>query len=95
MQAQTELPSGPELRKLRLAAGVEVTLLARVMGVTQPALSKLERGLHQPRLATVLRYLAALPLAQSEQQARIAARLLQDADVVREELVRLAGRSSS
>lgn len=84
---QKDVPTGPELRKLRLAAGVSATQVARLMGVAQPTVSHLESGQYRPRPGTVLRYMTALLQAQAEQEARRA--------TFREELVLLVGRAAS
>jgi transcriptional regulator with XRE-family HTH domain len=53
---------GNRLRGLRDAAGVTQQELAGRMGIAQPALSKIESGIHEPRLATLEKYAAGLGL---------------------------------
>jgi DNA-binding XRE family transcriptional regulator len=55
-----ESPIGNPIRRARLGANVRQEDLASALGISQPALSKLEREGHQARPATIARALAAL-----------------------------------
>jgi len=50
------------VRQLRLERGFSVTELSRRSGIPRPNLSRIERGLVNPRVSTVERLLAALDL---------------------------------
>jgi DNA-binding XRE family transcriptional regulator len=49
-----------EMRERREAIPVSQAKLARRIGTSQPAIARLEAGLADPKLSTVLRYAAAL-----------------------------------
>ena len=49
-----------QLLAFRIAHGLSQTELARRCGVSQPAIARLERGEHEPRLATLRRVAHAL-----------------------------------
>ena len=56
------LASGPLIRNARLAAGLTQAELARRLGSTQSAVSRLEHGHEEPRLARLATILAACGL---------------------------------
>jgi DNA-binding XRE family transcriptional regulator len=63
MQKTANLKLGARLRRLREGAGITQQELAGRMQITQPALSKIEAGVHDPRLATLEKYARGLELS--------------------------------
>jgi predicted transcriptional regulator len=54
------LPTGNEIRKLRLKAGLTQTELAELAGVTQAYIAKIERGQADPKVSTLQKILNAI-----------------------------------
>jgi DNA-binding XRE family transcriptional regulator len=59
-QRMTEMKLEEELVALREARGWSQDQLARVLGVSQPAVAKMESGSENPTVRTLLRFVTAL-----------------------------------
>jgi DNA-binding XRE family transcriptional regulator len=66
MAAQARSTLGTRLRDLRESHSITQAQLADRMGVTQPALSRIEAGRHDPRLGTLQKYAEAVGLSLQE-----------------------------
>jgi transcriptional regulator with XRE-family HTH domain len=66
IRARRQLPPPPTRRALREASGLSGADVARAMGVTRQAVSNWERGLRDPRGATLDAYLEVLALLREE-----------------------------
>ena len=65
-----EIPTPQDLKRLRLAAGLTQKELARLAGVSQSLIARIEVGSVDPRLSTLRRILNAIPLAASMKTVR-------------------------
>jgi len=54
------IPSAEELRRMRIAAGLTQKELARIAGVSQSLIARIERGTVNPRMTTLRKILEAL-----------------------------------
>ena len=66
LAARSDSSVGTRLRAARREAGVTQTALAERIGVDQAVISRLERGVHRPRLDTLARVAEGLNLSVPE-----------------------------
>ena len=57
---------GRRLKIARVAQDLTIAELSEISGITQPTISRLERGIHQPALYTVSRLAEALHVKMSD-----------------------------
>lgn len=83
LAAPTDAGLSPRLRALRLAAGLSLSQLARMTGLTKGYLSKVERGAAQPSIGSICRIAEALQLPPGRLLAAGEARGAGAADLAR------------
>ncbi len=65
-QGKLELPFGPALRRVRLAAGMSQEQLGLESGVQRNFISLIETGQNQPTISTIVKLAGALGMKASE-----------------------------